>query len=164
IQAVWKHQSAAWRPGEGRIGSIGLPYLVPVPDGPPLLAPLIDVFALHGLGLRPPAPMIGDCLGFNLVILVLAFCAFWIDLESPPSPAAGAGTVFTDQFVTVSEAMTARDAQFDYPEITGVSADLAVVTHEHLDHNGVEALGASADVIRSTAGRPESRFGEVVAI
>jgi L-ascorbate metabolism protein UlaG (beta-lactamase superfamily) len=84
--------------------------------------------------------------------------------QSAFSLSAGEGTLFIDPFGPVSEAMAARGVQFDYPEIAGVSADLALVTHEHLDHNGVEALGGSPDVIRSTAGRLESRFGEVVAI
>ena len=31
--------------------------------------------------------------------------------------------------------------QFDYPPIEAEDADLLLVTHEHLDHNGVEAVG-----------------------
>jgi L-ascorbate metabolism protein UlaG (beta-lactamase superfamily) len=39
-----------------------------------------------------------------------------------------------------------------------------LVTHEHLDHNGVEAIGGDPTILRSTAGRLESPIGEVVAI
>ena len=35
--------------------------------------------------------------------------------------------------------MLDRGMRWDYPAIAGVKADLLLVTHEHLDHNGVEA-------------------------
>jgi L-ascorbate metabolism protein UlaG (beta-lactamase superfamily) len=57
-----------------------------------------------------------------------------------------------------------RGLQFDYPPIEGVEADLLLVTHEHGDHNGVEAIGGEPAVLRSTAGRLESPLGEVVAV
>ncbi|HJS94667.1 MAG TPA: MBL fold metallo-hydrolase, partial [Solirubrobacteraceae bacterium] len=44
------------------------------------------------------------------------------------------------------------------------SADLVLITHEHGDHNGVDTIGGNPAVLRSTAGRLESPFGEVVAI
>ena len=44
------------------------------------------------------------------------------------------------------------------------ATDLLLVTHEHVDHNGVEAIGGEPVVLRSTAGRLESPIGEVVAI
>ena len=47
---------------------------------------------------------------------------------------------------------------------SGVQADLLLVTHEHLDHNGVEVDRRRAGVLRSTAGRLESPIGEVVAV
>ena len=72
-------------------------------------------------------------------------------------------TVFIDPFGDVSP-MTERGMQFEYPPITGVSADLLLVTHEHLDHNGVEAISGSPAVLRSTAGRLDSPLGEVVAV
>ena len=50
------------------------------------------------------------------------------------------------------EGLAARGLEFDYPPIEGVEADLLLVTHEHGDHNGVEAIGGSPQVIRSTAG------------
>jgi L-ascorbate metabolism protein UlaG (beta-lactamase superfamily) len=72
-------------------------------------------------------------------------------------------TVFIDPFGDVSP-MAARGIQFEYPPISGVSADLLLVTHEHLDHNGVEAIDGSPTVLRSTAGRLESPIGEVAGV
>lgn len=75
----------------------------------------------------------------------------------------GQSTVFIDPFGDVSP-MASRGMQFDYPTIEGVSADLLLVTHEHLDHNGVEAIGGSPTVLRSTAGLLDSPLGAVTAI
>ena len=61
-------------------------------------------------------------------------------------------SVFIDPFGDMSP-MAGRGIQFDYPPIEGVEADLLLVTHEHLDHNGVEAIGGEPQVLRSTAGR-----------
>ena len=61
-------------------------------------------------------------------------------------------------------AFAARGIQWDYPPITAVSADLVLVTHEHADHNGVEAIGGDPAVLRSTAGTLESPIGKVTAI
>jgi L-ascorbate metabolism protein UlaG (beta-lactamase superfamily) len=72
-------------------------------------------------------------------------------------------SVFIDPFGDLS-AMTSRGIQFDYPAIEGVSADLLLVTHEHLDHNGVEVIGGDPITLRSTAGKLESPIGEVHAI
>jgi L-ascorbate metabolism protein UlaG (beta-lactamase superfamily) len=71
--------------------------------------------------------------------------------------------VFLDPFGDVSP-MAERGLQFEYPAIEGAEADLLLVTHEHLDHNGVEVVGGDPQIIRSTAGRFESPVGEVVAI
>jgi L-ascorbate metabolism protein UlaG (beta-lactamase superfamily) len=76
---------------------------------------------------------------------------------------AGGKTVFIDPFGDVS-GLAARGMQFEYPPIAGVSADLVLVTHEHLDHNGVEAIAGEPAILRSTAGRLDSPFGEVLAI
>lgn len=72
-------------------------------------------------------------------------------------------TVFIDPFGDVS-GFASRGIQFDYPRIENVEADLVLVTHEHRDHNGVDAIGGSPAILRSTAGRLESPVGEVVAI
>ena len=57
-----------------------------------------------------------------------------------------------------------RGMQFDYPPIEADGVDLLLVTHEHLDHNGVEAIGGDPTILRSTAGKLESPIGEVVAV
>jgi L-ascorbate metabolism protein UlaG (beta-lactamase superfamily) len=54
--------------------------------------------------------------------------------------------------------------QFDYPPIEGLTAQLLLVTHEHADHNGVEAVGGDPAILRSTAGRLPSPVGEVTAV
>jgi L-ascorbate metabolism protein UlaG (beta-lactamase superfamily) len=72
-------------------------------------------------------------------------------------------TVFIDPFGDMSGA-AARGITFEYPAIEGVDADLLLVTHEHVDHNAVDAIGGDPAVIRSTAGTLESPVGEVVGI
>jgi cellulose synthase/poly-beta-1,6-N-acetylglucosamine synthase-like glycosyltransferase/peptidoglycan/xylan/chitin deacetylase (PgdA/CDA1 family) len=82
MQAVWKHKAALWRPHEWRIGRLGLPYLVLFQIILPLLAPLIDLFAIYGLVFLDPMPVIGYWLAFNALNLVLAVYAFRLDRES----------------------------------------------------------------------------------
>jgi L-ascorbate metabolism protein UlaG (beta-lactamase superfamily) len=72
-------------------------------------------------------------------------------------------TVFIDPFGDTS-GLAARGIRFEYPAIEGVEAELLLVTHEHADHNGVEAIGGSPEVLRSTAGTLQSPVGEVVAV
>jgi L-ascorbate metabolism protein UlaG (beta-lactamase superfamily) len=76
----------------------------------------------------------------------------------------GETTVFIDPFGEMGDRMSSRGIVFDYPPIEGVTADLLLVTHEHLDHNGVEAVGGDPVIVRSTAGTHESPAGEVVGI
>jgi L-ascorbate metabolism protein UlaG (beta-lactamase superfamily) len=76
---------------------------------------------------------------------------------------AGGTTVFIDPFGEMT-GLGARGLEFNYPEIAGVEAELLLVTHEHRDHNGVEKIGGSPAVLRSTAGTLESPIGEVVAV
>jgi L-ascorbate metabolism protein UlaG (beta-lactamase superfamily) len=73
------------------------------------------------------------------------------------------GRVFIDPFGDTS-AMAARGIDFDYPPIAVDGVDLLLVTHEHRDHNGVEAIGGDPATLRATAGRHESPLGEVVGI
>jgi L-ascorbate metabolism protein UlaG (beta-lactamase superfamily) len=74
----------------------------------------------------------------------------------------GATTVFIDPFDDMTSLAGRR--RWDYPAIEGVEADLLLVTHEHLDHNGVGAIGGDPVTLRSTAGRLESPIGEVLAV
>ncbi len=73
-------------------------------------------------------------------------------------------TVAIDPFADMSAMAASRGMQFDYPPIEDVTADLLLVTHEHIDHNGVDAIGGDPAILRSTAGKLESPIGEIVAI
>ena len=75
----------------------------------------------------------------------------------------GATTVFIDPFDDLGP-LAERGLRWDYPAIEGVRADLLLVTHEHLDHNGVGAVAGDPPTLRSTAGRLESPVGEVLAV
>jgi L-ascorbate metabolism protein UlaG (beta-lactamase superfamily) len=72
-------------------------------------------------------------------------------------------TVVIDPFAEMGP-LAERGMRFDYPPIDVDGADLVLVTHEHLDHNGVDAVGGEPPVLRSTAGRLESPIGDVLAI
>lgn len=73
------------------------------------------------------------------------------------------GSVAIDPFGDLS-GLTGRGMRFDYPALSGVQAELVLVTHEHADHNGVQAIGGDPAILRSTAGRLQSPLGEVTAI
>jgi L-ascorbate metabolism protein UlaG (beta-lactamase superfamily) len=75
----------------------------------------------------------------------------------------GEPTLFVDPFRAM-KGLSERGLRFDYPPIEGVEADLLLVTHEHGDHNAVEVIGGSPQVLRSTAGTFDSPAGEVVGI
>ncbi len=71
--------------------------------------------------------------------------------------------VFIDPFGDLSP-MVERGIRFDYPAIGVSEVDLLLITHEHLDHNGVEAIPGEPPILRSTAGRLESPIGEILAV
>jgi L-ascorbate metabolism protein UlaG (beta-lactamase superfamily) len=78
---------------------------------------------------------------------------------------AGENTsVAIDPFGDMSGLTARAGVSFDYPAITGARAELLLVTHEHIDHNGVEVIGGDPTILRSTAGKLDSPVGEVVAI
>ncbi len=83
MQAVWKHKGAVAgrRPGDRRIGLRALPYMVFFQILLPLIAPLIDLFALYAIVFTDPRPVLGFWLAFNLVQLVVATIAFRLDRE-----------------------------------------------------------------------------------
>lgn len=64
----------------------------------------------------------------------------------------------------MSSLSATRGVHWDYPPIEGIEAALLIVTHEHRDHNAVEAIGGEPAVIRSTAGTHSSPVGNVVAV
>lgn len=75
----------------------------------------------------------------------------------------GSTTVFIDPFDDLTS-LHDRGMRWDYPAIAGVEADLLLVTHEHLDHNGVGAITGDPVTLRSTAGTLSSPIGEVLAV
>jgi L-ascorbate metabolism protein UlaG (beta-lactamase superfamily) len=75
----------------------------------------------------------------------------------------GDQSVFIDPFGSM-DMLAGRGLEFNYPPIKDVEAELLLVTHEHADHNGVDAIGGSPQTLRSTAGTFESPIGEIVAI
>jgi L-ascorbate metabolism protein UlaG (beta-lactamase superfamily) len=75
----------------------------------------------------------------------------------------GERKVFIDPFGDLS-GLAQRGIRIDYPPIVAEGVDLLLVTHEHGDHNGVEAVAGEPMVLRSTAGKLESPLGEVTAI
>jgi L-ascorbate metabolism protein UlaG (beta-lactamase superfamily) len=75
----------------------------------------------------------------------------------------GEKSVFIDPFGDMSR-LAAGAMRFDYPPIEGVEADVLLVTHEHGDHNAVDVVGGSPQILRSTAGTFDSPIGEVVGI
>ncbi len=79
MQTLWKHRRAL-REG-GSLGRFGIPYLLVFQVALPLLAPLIDVFALYGLVFSGPSPVLGYWLGFNVVQLAVAAYALRLDGE-----------------------------------------------------------------------------------
>jgi cellulose synthase/poly-beta-1,6-N-acetylglucosamine synthase-like glycosyltransferase/peptidoglycan/xylan/chitin deacetylase (PgdA/CDA1 family) len=82
LQAVWKHRAAMWRHGEGRIGRRALPLLLLFQILLPLLAPLVDIFALYGLLFLNPLTVVAYWLAFTLIQMVIAVYAFRLDGES----------------------------------------------------------------------------------
>jgi L-ascorbate metabolism protein UlaG (beta-lactamase superfamily) len=71
--------------------------------------------------------------------------------------------VFVDPFGDMTP-LADRGRRFEYPPIEAEGVDLVLVTHEHLDHNGVSAIGGDPTLLRATAGRHESPIGEVVGV
>jgi cellulose synthase/poly-beta-1,6-N-acetylglucosamine synthase-like glycosyltransferase/peptidoglycan/xylan/chitin deacetylase (PgdA/CDA1 family) len=84
MQAVWKHRGAMLSrdPDDRRIGLRALPYMVFFQILLPLVAPVIDVFALYGLIFTDAVPVVAFWLGFNVVQLGVAVIAFRLDGES----------------------------------------------------------------------------------
>jgi L-ascorbate metabolism protein UlaG (beta-lactamase superfamily) len=72
-------------------------------------------------------------------------------------------TVAIDPFGDLG-AVLGRQRRFEYAPVPSHPADLLLVTHEHADHNAVEAIAGDPVVLRSTAGRLQSPLGEVLAV
>jgi len=72
-------------------------------------------------------------------------------------------SVFIDPFADMTP-LAGRGVQWDYPAISADEPHLLLITHEHLDHNGVEAIEGEPTILRSTAGKLESPIGEILAV
>jgi cellulose synthase/poly-beta-1,6-N-acetylglucosamine synthase-like glycosyltransferase/peptidoglycan/xylan/chitin deacetylase (PgdA/CDA1 family) len=97
MQAVWKHKGAMFSrdPDDRRIGLRALPYMTFFQILLPLVAPLIDLFAIYGLVFTDPGPVLAFWLGFNLLQLLIAVIAFRLDGE----PVRPLWALFLQQFV-----------------------------------------------------------------
>jgi cellulose synthase/poly-beta-1,6-N-acetylglucosamine synthase-like glycosyltransferase/peptidoglycan/xylan/chitin deacetylase (PgdA/CDA1 family) len=84
MQAVWKHKRALLTrdPRARRIGRLALPYMILFQIVLPILAPLVDLFALYGLLFNNALPVFAFWFGFNALQLLLATFAFRMDNES----------------------------------------------------------------------------------
>jgi len=82
LQAMWKHRGAVFQGGTaGRFGRRGLTYLALFQVVLPLLAPIIDVFALYGVLFLDPLQSAVVWFGFLGVQLVSAGYALKLDGE-----------------------------------------------------------------------------------
>ncbi|MEU5344042.1 glycosyltransferase [Streptomyces sp. NPDC020766] len=82
IQSMWKHRGAVREMGvAGRFGRRGLTYLALFQVALPLLAPVIDVFALYGVLFLDPLTSAGVWFGFMAVQLLCAGYALKLDGE-----------------------------------------------------------------------------------
>ncbi|MEV4266721.1 glycosyltransferase [Kribbella sp. NPDC049584] len=82
LQAMWKHRGAMVQRGTaGKFGRRGLTYLMLFQVLLPLLAPVVDVFAIYGLVFLNPVRVLSVWLGFVLLQLVMGFYAFRLDGE-----------------------------------------------------------------------------------
>lgn len=84
LQAMWKHRGALVQRGAaGKLGRRGLLYLFLFQVLLPLLAPVVDLFALYGLLFLDPVRIVGLWLAFLVLQLVMGLYAFRLDGERP---------------------------------------------------------------------------------
>lgn len=83
--------------------------------------------------------------------------------QSAFSLSDGETKVFIDPFGDMS-GLVDRGIAWEYPAIEAGEVDLLLVTHEHRDHNGVEAIAGAPELVRSTAGAHETGIGDVLAV
>jgi cellulose synthase/poly-beta-1,6-N-acetylglucosamine synthase-like glycosyltransferase len=83
MQAVWKHRGAvvSRNPADRRIGHRALPYMLMFQIVLPIVAPVIDLFALYGIVFTDPLRTVVLWGAFNLLQLLLAAFAFRLDRE-----------------------------------------------------------------------------------
>ncbi|TCO16551.1 cellulose synthase/poly-beta-1,6-N-acetylglucosamine synthase-like glycosyltransferase [Kribbella steppae] len=82
LQAMWKHRGALVQRGQaGKLGRRGLSYLLMFQVLLPLLAPVVDVFALYGLLFLDPLRVGLVWLGFLALQFAMGRYAFHLDGE-----------------------------------------------------------------------------------
>jgi poly-beta-1,6 N-acetyl-D-glucosamine synthase len=82
LQAIWKHRRAVFERGQsGKLGRRGLMYLLVFQTVLPLLAPLVDVFALYGLLFQGAGQALVVWLGFTAIQVFSAVYALRLDRE-----------------------------------------------------------------------------------
>jgi cellulose synthase/poly-beta-1,6-N-acetylglucosamine synthase-like glycosyltransferase/peptidoglycan/xylan/chitin deacetylase (PgdA/CDA1 family) len=81
MQAMWKHRSALRPSARSPLGWCALPYMLTFQVLFPLLAPLIDLFAIYGVLFLDRTPVLALWLGFMGLQLALALVAFRLDGE-----------------------------------------------------------------------------------
>ncbi|MFF4346986.1 bifunctional polysaccharide deacetylase/glycosyltransferase family 2 protein [Streptomyces sp. NPDC001530] len=82
IQAMWKHRRAVVELGPaGRFGRRGLSYLALFQVALPLMAPIVDLFALYGVLFLSPLQSAGVWLAFLVPQLICAGYALRLDGE-----------------------------------------------------------------------------------
>ena len=83
MQAMWKHRGALVQRGQaGKLGRRGLGYLLLFQVLLPLLAPVVDVFAVYGMFFLDPLRILALWLGFLGLQGVMGWYAFRLDGES----------------------------------------------------------------------------------
>ncbi len=86
MQAMWRHRGALVQRGTaGKLGRRGLGYLMLFQVLLPLLAPVVDVFAVYGLLFLDPLRITGLWLAFLAMQAAMGWYAFRLDGESPRS-------------------------------------------------------------------------------
>lgn len=84
LQAMWKHRGAIVQGrAAGKLGRRGLLYLLLFQVLLPLLAPVVDIFAVYGLVFLDPARILALWLGFLALQTAMALYAFRLDGERP---------------------------------------------------------------------------------
>jgi cellulose synthase/poly-beta-1,6-N-acetylglucosamine synthase-like glycosyltransferase len=81
IQSIWKHRAALWSRGRSGFGRRAIAYLALFQVGLPLVAPLIDLFALYSILFLDPLPILAFWFAFNAFQFLLAWFAFGFDRE-----------------------------------------------------------------------------------
>jgi cellulose synthase/poly-beta-1,6-N-acetylglucosamine synthase-like glycosyltransferase/peptidoglycan/xylan/chitin deacetylase (PgdA/CDA1 family) len=83
LQSIWKHRRAVVEGGPGKsLGLFGLPYLMLFQVLLPLLAPVIDVFAVYGLLFLDPLKVVAFWFGYLVLQLAGGAYALRLDKES----------------------------------------------------------------------------------